>query len=190
MVRRPDGGSAAPSGFDGGDQELGHGDVTDIADQPLQFRAKRARVERRIARQIRRPLHIERRRTRLSCFDREQPCAAEAWIEQSFGDAAARSPPPTKRIGQLAEPRVELGGLTLQREPIAPWFELFQKRLNRFRNRELGSIVGLLLHLRCSTRNGTRRQQARDRGAASSGVRTAPSSGDAGSTGCWLNRTA
>ena len=118
----------------------------------------RGSASRRITRQILRPVHFERRLTRLGCFDRDQSCAAEAWIEQSCGDASGGVPSPTKRIGQLTEPRVELGGLTLQREPIAPWFELFQKWLNRFRNRELGSIVGLLLHLRCSTRNGTRRQ--------------------------------
>ena len=53
-------------------------------------------------------------------------------------------------------------GLTLQREPIATWFELFQKRFHRFRNSELRSIVGVLLDLRCSTKNGKRRQKACD----------------------------
>ena len=47
--------------FDGGDEELRDGDVTDIVDEPPQFRAKRASVEREIARQILRPFHIERR---------------------------------------------------------------------------------------------------------------------------------
>ena len=80
--------------FDGGDEELRHGDVTDIVDQPPQFRAKRASVEREIARQILRPLHIERRLTRRGSLDREQSCAAEAWIEQPFGDARGAAPPP------------------------------------------------------------------------------------------------
>jgi hypothetical protein len=148
--------------FDRGDEELRRGDVADIVDQPPQFRAKRTSIERGIVRQILRPLHIERRLTRLSGFDRDQPCAAETRIEQSVGDVGGAVPSPTNRIGQLAEPRVELGCLTLQREPIVPWFELFQKRLHRFRNRELGSIVGLLLNPRCFTKNGTRRQEACD----------------------------
>ena len=43
-----------------------------------------------IARQILRPLHIERRLTRRGCLDREQSCAAEARIEQASGDVARR----------------------------------------------------------------------------------------------------
>jgi len=39
---------------------------------------------------------------------------------------------------------------------------LFQKRFHCFRNGELGSIVGFLLDLRCSTENGKRRQKACD----------------------------
>src|SRR5207249_6266621 len=110
---------------------------------------ERASVEREIARQIRRPLHIERRLTRCGSLDRKQSCAAEAWVEQPFGDGRDAGPTRTQRIGQLTEPRLELLCLTLQREPIASWFELFQKRLHRFRNRDLGSIVSFVVDLRC-----------------------------------------
>src|SRR4029077_281987 len=104
----------------------------------------------------------ERRLTRVNGFERDQSGAAEAWIEQSFGDVGCAAASRTKRIGQLAEPHVELGCLTLQREAIVPWFELFQKRLHRSESRELGSIVGFLLHLRGPTNGGIRRQQACD----------------------------
>jgi hypothetical protein len=131
--------------------------VSDIVDQPPQFRAKRARVERQIARQIRGPLHIERRLTRRG-RRRAQSCASETGIEQPSRDA--RGPAAAKRSGQLAQPRVELLCLALQREPVAARFELFQKRLQGWRHRGPGSMVGGLLDLRRAANDAIRREQA------------------------------
>ena len=138
--------------FDGGDEELGDVDVSDIVDQPPQFRAKRASVERQIARQIRRPLHIERRLTRRGRCDRDAVVRRGNRDRAALPGRAADAPPRSASDNSRSRASSSCC-LTLQREPVVPWFELFQKRLQGFRHREPGSMVGGLLDLRCSTDN-------------------------------------
>jgi hypothetical protein len=64
--------------------------------------------------------------------DREQSRTTEIGIEQSSDDACCPRAARAKRIGQLAQPRLELLGLALQREPVVPGLELREERLYDF----------------------------------------------------------
>ena len=118
--------------FDGREEELRHRDIAKLADEPLQFGLERASVERRRTRQIFRALDLERRLTVRDVVDRQESRTAEIGIEQSSDDGGCSGAAPAKRIGQFAQPRLELRGLALQREPIAPWLELREERLDHF----------------------------------------------------------
>ena len=130
--------------------------------QPLQFGLECASVERRCTRQIFRARDLERRLTVRAVIDREQSRTTEIGIEQSSDDAGCPRAAPAQCIGQLAQARLELFGLALQRKPVVPWLELREERLDHFGNRDLGAGVSALLDLRCASNHGKRQQSARE----------------------------
>ena len=120
--------------------------------------------------------------------------AREAWIRRPGDGARGAAAAAAKRLRTLAEPRLELLRLTLQREAVAAWFELFQKRLDGVGHRELGPIVDALLNVRRSATHAERRNQAGDepprrlRDAAPPAHRTGPARGmpaDSDSLSAW-----
>ena len=138
-----DGGSAARSDSIDGDQELGDRDRTEIVDQPPQLRAERASVERQLVRQI--VSLCSTSSARLTPWLRPRPDAVgrrESLDSSSlFGDAPRPSPTAAKRVGELAEPRVELLCLTLQpetrRSPVRAASEMARSVSG---HRELGTV--------------------------------------------------
>ena len=117
-------------GLDGRDEELRDLDVAEIVNQPRQFRAECARVEREIARQILRSLHLEPPHlTAARALDREKPGTAEVRIEQPRDHRSRPRWPRTHGVGQLAQPAFDLPDVALQRERIAPRLHLFEKWL-------------------------------------------------------------
>src|SRR3954454_12905547 len=150
-------------GLDGGDEELGDRHATQILEQALQLRAKRASVKREVARKIFRSRHIDWCLTRRRLFRRKQSCAPEAWIEECGRDGGGRRRPRAKRVGQFTEPRLEFLDLGFQEKAVVPRVEVFQKWLEGFRDRKRDGRPGLWTgRLRSEVHEDARGRHARD----------------------------
>ena len=132
--------TSASGSVDRGDEELRDGDLAQIAGQPLQFRGEGARVERGVARQIPRSLHVEGPRARGRFIGGRQPCAAEAGTEERADQGGRLRRARAQGARQLAQPRVDLLSVPLQGERVVSRFEMLQERLARVRNRQLRPV--------------------------------------------------
>ena len=107
------------SGWIDGDEELGDGDLAHVADQPLEL-ARRRRARRASDRPGRSCALVTSSCDWLgagSCGG-EQPAAAKARIEQGPGDAGEARRTTSEGVGHVAQSRLELLCLTLERKRV------------------------------------------------------------------------
>ena len=96
---------------------------------------------------------------------REQPAAAKARIEQGPGDAGEARRTTSEGVGHVAQPRLELPCLTLERKRVGARLDVLEERRHRVGNREPGTIGRFLLSRARLTRGVWRRRPRDDNGA-------------------------
>ena len=150
--------------LDRGDHQLDDGDGGEAVDQPPQLRDEPSSVERAIARQRRGADHLERVvRLRGRSVGSAERRSAKVRRQQPVGDEGRSTRP--QQLAELAQTRVELDHLHLGGERVVARLELREKRRQRFRCLERGTID----RLRPLGGDATRGQQDQERDEA--GVR-------------------
>ena len=125
---------------EGGDQELGGGDLAELREQPGELRRERPRVEDRLRRSHLRSDDLERRRAGDGLLlPRDQAATVEAAVEQGRGGAG--------RVGALSQPcaqlrqlRDQLPGHALVREQVAVVGGFAQVGLQNLRHRRRSPV--------------------------------------------------
>ena len=116
-------------------------------------------------RQILRSRDLELRLARGRVLGGEQPAAAKARIEQGPGDAGEARRTTSEGVGHVAQPRLELPCLTLERKRVGARLDVLEERRHRVGNREPGTIGRFLLSRARLTRGVWRRRPRDDNGA-------------------------